>query len=193
MVILAKVKSKQRWSDSFIQPGLVGPVGDVHCQPRLKHSCPELPIRWEVEFTADQPRLGDLLSDGQPNGNHQVGDTNWAMERQFRTGYGWKYEEAIHEDALVQPYVGTTLDYDWRNKIATVYDSMRTGENFLPIPGPYQLAPGEISRGGQQVRVTDVIPGDEVAGGSVVVQGLNQPDNIGVQGYPVMPGGRVNK
>lgn len=30
----------------------------------------------------------------------------------------------------------------------------------MPLPGEYTLAPGEISRGGSQVRITDIVPGD---------------------------------
>lgn len=44
--------------------------------------------------------------------------------------------------------------------MATTYEARRSGANFLPLPGGYSLSPGEISRGGQVPRVTDVVPGD---------------------------------
>jgi hypothetical protein len=37
-----------------------------------------------------------------------------------------------------------------------VYQAKRTGNKFLPLPGTYSLAKGEMARGGQVVRTTDV-------------------------------------
>ena len=42
-----------------IQPGQVGSVGDVLITPRLKHSSPDLPIRWVGwAYGANAPYLG---------------------------------------------------------------------------------------------------------------------------------------
>lgn len=54
-----------RWNNSFIQPGSVGSVGDVHVTPRLKHSCPELPIRWSRTYSGEGAlQAGSNVQDG---------------------------------------------------------------------------------------------------------------------------------
>lgn len=54
-----------RWNNSFIQPGSVGSVGDVHVTPRLKHSAPELPIRWSRTYSGEGAlQAGSNVQDG---------------------------------------------------------------------------------------------------------------------------------
>lgn len=65
-------------------------------------------------------------------------------------------------DKLSQPVLGTTPDYTWHNKLATVYEAKRTGDKFLPLPHGYNLAPGASARGGAYPRVTDIELGTPV-------------------------------
>ena len=44
--------------------------------------------------------------------------------------------------------------------MANTFDAKRTGDKFLPLPGPFALKPGELPRGGNFMRVTDIVPGD---------------------------------
>jgi hypothetical protein len=186
------VRPYNRQNFVYIQPGVVGSVGDVNCQVRYKHSAPDLPLRFDPHFRGkNEVFLGSNIQDGGMVGYCSGGaqarlvDGNWGGRRGFKTARGWKFEDARAPDDLVEPYVGTTLDYSWRNKIATVYDTKRTGSNFLPLPMGYQPSPGEISRG-SSVRVTDVVPGDlqpGALGDSVVVQGLE--DQQRSRGFPM--------
>lgn len=56
--------------------------------------------------------------------------------------------------------LGGTPQYSWRNIVANTFDAKRTGDKFLPLPGPFALKAGQIPRGGNFPRVTDIIPGD---------------------------------
>lgn len=163
-----------RWNHDRIQPGPVGSVGDVICQPKLKHSAPELPIRWDMELGGKNlTHLGSNVQDGNMKSYDSGGmgsvvhDSNWQSGRSFKTRLGWVVEDITKPDNLVEPFVSSLGDYTWRDKIATVYEARRTGTQFLPIPGQYQLSEGEYARGGNSVRVTDVI-GGEVLGDSSV-------------------------
>lgn len=154
----------------YISPGEVGSVGDVLGSVRLKHSAPELAIRWEPGTVGKaEERLGSGVCRDHP----RVYDSNWESGRSFKVDEGWVIQDLRAPDTLVEPYVGSTFDYSWRNKIATVYEAQRGGEYFLTKPGPYQQSPGEINRGGSVPRVTDIEPGDlsPRAYESVVVQG----------------------
>ena len=44
--------------------------------------------------------------------------------------------------------------------MANTFDAKRTGDKFLPLPGPFALKAGQIPRGGSFMRVTDIVPGD---------------------------------
>lgn len=186
-----------RWNHDRIQPGWVGPVGDVNCQVRLKHSCPELPIRYEPAFAGqNESFLGSNIQDGQHasyvsgGAQNRTNDSNWQSGRSFKTRRGWIVEDIRAPDNSVEPFVSSLGDYTWRDKIATVYEARRTGNQFLPLPGQYQLSPGEIARGGSSVRVTDIVGGDMIPDlGSVMVGGMqDQQQSNGTQESPIPTG-----
>ena len=152
------------WQNSYISPGPVSSVGDALVGVRLKHSAPNLPLRWDPRFSkANEPRLGSNVTDGlQGNyitnaGPPTLVDSNWQDNRHFKVCHGWVYQDLRATDRLAQPVVGETPDYSWNNKLATNYNSRHTGELFLPSPGPYQLGAGELPRGGKLPRITDIV------------------------------------
>jgi len=174
-------KNVHQWR---IQPGSVGSVGDVVVTPRLKQSCPDMYPRWaEWARGPNAPYLGSNVQDGSQKSFDDGGggpvtiDERWGGRRNFRTNVGWKVQDLTQPDTLVEPFVSSLGDYSWRNKVATIYEAKRSGENFLPLPGEYTLARGEISRGGSQVRVTDIIPGDQPL---IEPQVVNRPLRAGV-------------
>jgi len=117
---------------------------------------------------------GSNVSDGQHvgydsgGGPSRVMDSNWQSGRSFKTRLGWVMEDVTAPCVAVEPYVSSLGDYTWRNRVATVYEALRTGDQFLPLPGPYIRSAGEVPRA-PQVRVTDVVPGDEEPIGRSVV------------------------
>lgn len=188
------IRPLNRWDYDRIQPGPVGSVGDVICQSRLKHSAPELPLRFsEWNAGKNEVFLGSNVSDGQHVGYDSGGgparliDSNWGGRRSFKTRLGYILQDIREPDNAVEPFVSSLGDYSWRNKIATTYEARRTGENFLPLPGGYQLSPGEVPRGGQTPRVTDEVGGDALRDvASIVGYGGDQrynagPSRLGVQ------------
>lgn len=183
------IRPMNRWNHDWIQPGIVGSVGDVNCQVRLKHSSPDMPIRWSKDFSGSNTLLGSVVQDGDENSfggggsGPRVKDSNWQSGRSFKTRRGWRVEDIRAPDNLVEPFVSSLGDYTWRDKIATVYEARRTGKQFLPLPGEYQLSPGEIPRGGSAVRVTDQTDEGGVGGGSVMSNDQTQESAIPMGAY----------
>jgi len=148
MTTLAKPKRLNQTES--IRPGMVGSVGDALVCGQLAVSTPGMPVRFDPQF-ADRVDTGSLLTP-QP----YVLDSAWNMGRSENTAYGIIQQDLRAPDKLHEPIVGSIPQYQWRNKIATVYQAKRTGNNFLPLPGPYQVSAGEMVRGGQVVRTTDI-------------------------------------
>lgn len=152
-------RSYHRWADSVMSPGVVGSVGDVLVTPFLKTSTIDFPRRVDPTF-ADKNAcsLGANISDGDKpayNGGKlaRVFDSAWGGNRSFRDIKGWVIQDLRAPDTTVEPYLSSLGDYSWRNKVAKVNESFRTGYNFSPLPGEYSS--NGIPRGGQIPRVTD--------------------------------------
>jgi len=170
-----QIRPLNRWNYSSIRPGVVGSVGDVNVTPKFKHSAPDLPIRYDPYFQGKNAVfLGSNVSDGSVAGYDSGGgpartvDSNWGGRRNFKIQNGWIYQDLRAPDKLHQPVMGATPSYSFQNRIATIYDAKRTGEKFLPLPGPYIPSPGEITRGGAYPFTRDYDPGS--VPGSVVDQ-----------------------
>ena len=156
------IKPLNRWDYCRIQPGPVGSVGDVLCQPRLKQSAPDLPMRFDPNFShQNEVFLGSNVQDGQftsydsGGGMARTVDSNW-VNRKFKTSHGWIYQDLRGPDTLHEPFTGETPDYSWQNKIATAYEAFRSGNSFLPVTGAYAQSPGEVTRGGDVPRIVAV-------------------------------------
>ena len=80
-------------------------------------------------------------------------------------------------DKLHEPQMGSTPSYSYNNKIATNYESKRTGDKFLPLPSPYIPSPGEITRGGAYPSTRDFDPGNPP--GSIVESIKNMEGIVG--------------
>ena len=131
------------------QPGMVSSVGDVLSRTRLAQSSPDLPMRWYYKNSEPGSIPSDILFVKNGIMNHQG--------RGFMTQNGIKVQDIQETDNYVEPHLGSIGNFGWRNKVATVYESRRTGANFLPLPGYQGLLPGEQSRGGNTFDVTEVI------------------------------------
>lgn len=153
------------FDNDSIRPGPVGSVGDVIGSIKLKHSMPELPLRWDKLRTT----VGSNVEDGEhasfTSGGKQarVYDSNWQSGRAFKTSHGWVYMDLRAEDRLHEPFMGSGPQYSWRNTVATNYRAQRTGQMFLPLPGGYNPSPGEIERGQIVPVITSTEAGEELA------------------------------
>lgn len=143
-----------------IAPGVVGAVGDVNLLPRFAQSAPDLPMRYDESILKRESHYGSNVQDGSSKSYESGGmgpyvvDKKWTGERGFKVNHGWVYQDLRVPDRRFEPLnVGYPPNYTYYNRIGTVYEARRTGEKFLPIPGPYQADEGEVPRGGTAPRV----------------------------------------
>lgn len=148
------------WLNRYISPGPVGSVGGVNLQPRFKHSAPDLPIRWDARFAGPmEPRQGSNISDGLFLGYSSHGpvarllDTNWGLRTDFKYGNGWRFQDLKAPDRFAETTMGSTPDYSWHNKLATVVEAKNTGNKFMPLPGGFGPPQGSIPNGGAYPRI----------------------------------------
>lgn len=155
-----------RWDYDRIQPGNVHSVGDAITGIRLKHSFPDLPIRWSKKFSGKKNGclMGDNNTDGYKMGYFNDGmgdpyvkDSNWPSYREFRTPHGWVQQDLRPEDRTEEPILQSTPNAKWDTRVAEVYRVNRPGFEFLPLPGGYHPSPGEVPRGGLVPEITDVV------------------------------------
>lgn len=138
----------QRWSDSFIQPGVVGSVGDVNLTPFLKTSCTDYPRRVEKAFAgSNEPRIGSNVQDGDDRNFLNAGfartiDSNWDVPRRRKIQNGWVKMDVQNPDLLTEPFVSFLGDFSWRNQVARVNDDV-----FEMAP-PGEYGSSGIPRGG---------------------------------------------
>lgn len=172
MTTLAKPKSVNNMES--VRPGLVGSVGDALIWGQLAKSTPDSPINWDPTFYGRT--LNGSLTTPQP----YVYDSAWNMGRHEQTAYGLIQQDLRAPDKLHEPTVfGGNPNYSWNNKVATVYEAKVRGNKFLPLPGRYQLSPGEVPRGTQIVRSTDI-------DGTFSADDMSPPTNIFGK-VPVVP------
>lgn len=147
-----------RWSHDRIQPGLVGSVGDPNVWERLKQSAPDL----EMRFRGGGGNRGDFISDGSPTGGFLHEQSAWRRERDFRTSYGWVYQNLVAENCCQGglPIQQMTGDYSWQKMKADISGALHTGNRFLPLPLGYGGGDG-VPRGGSVPRIVNVEPGDD--------------------------------
>lgn len=157
---ITRIRKSQRWSDFVMSPGVVGSVGDVVVTPFLKTSNPDLPRRVDKTFAGDRAvPLGSNVQDGGDPSYSTDGycartyDSSWGGNRSFKFQTGWLIQDVRTPDKMVEPFVSQLGDYSWRNKIAKVTDSFKTGSYFANLPG--ELSSRGIPRGGQMPRTTD--------------------------------------
>jgi hypothetical protein len=155
-------KPKHAQNHQIASPGVVGSVGDVNLTPRLKHSAPEMPIRWDPYFAGyNEIFLGSNVQNGDSESYCSGGkyartiDSNWGGRRSFNTSRGWVYQDMRAPDKEHEPMTGSTPQYSWNNRIATTYEAKVTGDRFLPLPGTYIRHPSQVARGGMVPRIVD--------------------------------------
>ena len=157
-----EIRPLNRWNHCRIQPGNVGSVGDCLVQPRLKHSAPDMPLRFDPYFSHGNSVVngsninnGTRTSYASGGGPARTVDSNWGGRRNFKTRVGWIHQDMRAPDTLHEPLNTGTPQYSWHNKIATAYEAKRTGNMFMPLPGQYLLHPSQTPRGGAIPRIVD--------------------------------------
>jgi hypothetical protein len=163
MLSITAIKPLNRWDYDSIRPGVVGSVGETSLQVKLKHSNPDMPLRFSKTFSKDKLKyLGSNVQNGDSKSFQSKGkqarsyDGYYNLEgRRFKTQRGFKITDIRAEDRTVEPTMSSLYDYSWRNKIAKTVLAKTTGSRFTPLPGSYQLPPGAIPRGAQVPSVVE--------------------------------------
>lgn len=146
------------WDKTSIRPGPVGSVGDVNNQVRLKHSAPDLPLRYAKQFSGkNEERSGSNVTDGMWYGYTSKGYAARTIEEPlgyrpgFKTAVGWIKEDVRQLDTTREPKLGSLGDFKWQSQVASVKRAKVTGDLFLPLPGGYSkaLLGSQIPRGSQ--------------------------------------------
>lgn len=161
--VISIKRPKNRWANDFISPGVVGPVGDVLAQIRIKQSHPDMPFAWDRTFGAhNEKRRGSNVQNGTISSYNSRGlgaevvESGWDYRGSQKTAIGWIHQDISAPDKLVTPVMDAQPSYSWRNRVATVMKARVSGEAFLPLPGGYAPEAGSVARGGQTPRITDV-------------------------------------
>jgi len=129
----------------------VGPIGDVLQIVKLKHSCPEMPLRFSQTFAT--ARVGQNVQDGDSpsynTGAYGAKTIVSAFDRpsNVTTSGGFTFQNIIPEDREIIADTIPLPSYDWENTIAQVYKARVTGNAFLPLPGGFKPE-GGVPRGG---------------------------------------------
>lgn len=172
MLSLTARKPLNRWANDRISPGVVGSVGDVNLQSRLKSSLPG-EIRWEKEtYGRNEPSFGANVSDGMHQSYASGGGPAKTVDgfigggRDMRTNVGWRFENLKPEDRADEPIVGEMPQLSWRMNLASVKNQQRTGQLFKFRPGGLIDPPTGVPRGGKQPLVVGVDGGTQIFNGS---------------------------
>lgn len=179
-----------------LSPGVVGSVGDTLLSVRLKHSAPDLPLRFDTMTVGPkEKRLGSNVQDGDlksfdsKGGPARTLDSNW-LGRERRLAHGFKYQDLRAPDKRFEPIHMGAPGYEFDNRIATMYDIRRPGDQFLPLPGPYQITPGEVPRGGAAPRLFATESGPApytYQGAQPGVEGVTETLPLFVRSSPLAP------
>lgn len=136
----------------FYKAEAVGPIGDVHQIVKLKHSCPEMPLRFSSTFATS--RVGQNVQDGDsPSYNTGAYGAKTIMSAFDRpsnvtTSGGFTFQDIIPTDREVIADTIALPSYDWQSLIAQTYKAQITGNAFLPLPGGFRPEAGAVPRGG---------------------------------------------
>ncbi len=156
----------------FLSPGSVGSVGDALQQVKLKHSFPDADLRFALT-DAEMSAGGSNVQNGstanyEGNGIYRCLDSNWGGNRDMKTAIGWEHQDLRAPDKRYEPAVAPSFSsYD--NLKYHIYESKRTGDKFLPLPGGYEPPPGNQSRGAAPV-ITALAGGDFTPQPSVITK-----------------------
>ena len=174
------------------RPGKVGSVGDVVVKTRFRQSTPEMPWAYDPYWQGDRAnKLGSNVQDGDTLGYDNGGgpartlDERWVGDRSFKHQYGFEFHDVQSPDKRTEPWVASLGDFSWRHKIGTFRHAKVIGHLFSVKPQGYQPEPNDLLRGGNSVRVTDTLGGDENGPQTDIITG-DQMDNQPVTNNPGM-------
>lgn len=147
---IRKRKNVNQWNKNYISPGVVGSVGDVVQNIRLKQSCPELAPRWEYKRAQLQQR-GSGVGDGSVANDYTGAPSSNTIVTDYYESPFEKYVVGTEiQDLRPNDLAATTRQlgapqFGWRSTQAVTSKARVMGEKFLPLPNGYPRS--GVSRG----------------------------------------------
>lgn len=136
------------------RPGPVSSVGDCNIQVKLKHSHPDMPMRYE-HADSDLKYIGTMTQDGTKGNFTSGGGPATVIKNGWRnTGFsqkikiGREWQDVRPTDRYMDSIMTQTPQYSWKTIIKNNEKAKSVSSAFLPLPGPYISKPGDIPRGG---------------------------------------------
>lgn len=152
------------WNKYRINPGPVGSTGEANLQVRLKQSAPDLNPRYSPWCSGDAEKyLGSNVQDGRWESfssrgyNAMVESRALGYRQGFRTQQGWIHEDLRALPRKMEPIHQDMPQFSWKSQVASVQRAKTTGQQFLPLPGGYELY-GQ-PRGSQIPRIVEQTSG----------------------------------
>jgi hypothetical protein len=149
-LVLKKRKKVNRWNKSYISPGPVSAVGDVVQNIRLKQSCPELAMRWDLSKSEVKQR-GSGVSDGTVPNNYTGSSLTTTVVSDYYHSpnesdvVGFAYQDLRPNDLAASTRELGAPQFGWKSTQASVNKALVMGKQFLPVTQGYPKS--GVSRG----------------------------------------------
>lgn len=147
------------------RPGNVGSIGDTVVKTRFRQSTPFMPWAYDPYWQGKRAnKLGSNVQDGDSKsfdskgGPANIYNAAWSNNRDFKHQYGLEIHDLRQPDTLQEPITAWQGDFSWKRKLYSLRIAKRSGSLFSIKPNGYQ--PSGLQRGGNGVRLTDVLGGD---------------------------------
>lgn len=138
----------------ILSVGPIGSVGDVLPQERLKTSAPDMPIR---------NRFSDarLVASGSTAGTlpKTIWNSAYKGKQTWKDANKIKEQQIMPEEKRYEP-VNSFSFSNFDNLRAQVLGNHESNKIFRTLPMGYTAKPGQLNRGGNAPRITDIAGGD---------------------------------
>ena len=134
------------WNKTRITAGPVGSTGEANLQVRLKQSAPDLNPRYAPWCSGEAEKyLGSNVQDGRARSfssggyNARVYSRPMGYRQGFKSQQGWIHEDLRALPRKMEPIQQDMPQFSWKSQVASVQRAKTTGQQFLPLPGGYEL------------------------------------------------------
>jgi hypothetical protein len=180
------------------RPGRQGPVGMTSKLRRLRSNTPFDPPHYDPYLSGHRIGMlganvqdGDTISYCSGGGPPKLIRRKLIGNRGFKHAYGRIIQDIIPPQKTHIPQPISLGPYSWRTKLAMVHRVGKGQKAFSIIPGPFELGPGELARGGSTPRSTVIVDETELGttafSGNIVTGGLEGKNAAGGSLPPLAP------
>lgn len=159
-----KMKSKYKWANEYISPGVVGSVGDTNLSVRYKQSCPELAMRWSPWTVGKrESKLGSNVQNGFIRSYTSKGRGAETYEYDFynpmKHEYGFTFQDLRPPSKMHMEVMGELPQFSWNNMKSNIRSATLGNPTFQQVPGEFKLVSG-VPRGQSKPRLVGMEFGD---------------------------------